>query len=60
MVKKSTSFRLEPQVLRKLKYLGFDHAKPIGDVLEALVNFVELGNMVTDADFKSRFNSLFE
>ena len=43
MTKKSTSFMIEPDVIKKIKYLSIDHEKPIGDIIEDLVKFSESG-----------------
>ena len=45
---------------RGLKALAAKSGCFQGEMIGILINFVELGNMVTDADFKSRFNNLFE
>ena len=60
MNKKTTSFRLQPDVTRQLKYLGFDYGKPIGDVLEALIKFSKSGGYYNDEKFKEQFNALFK
>ena len=60
MTKKLTSMRIEPGVLRKLKYLSFKYDKPLGDVLEALADFADSGQYIKDAKFQERFNDLLE
>ena len=60
MDKKTTSFRLKPSVIKKLKYLSFETAKPIGDIIEALVEFSESGKYIDDEKQKERFNNLLE
>ena len=60
MTKKSTSFMIEPDVIKKIKYLSIDHEKPIGDILEALVKFSEAGGYYNDEKFKEQFNALFK
>ena len=60
MTKKSTSFMIEPDVIKKIKYLSIDYEKPIGDILEALVKFSESGGYYNDEKFKEQFNALFK
>lgn len=39
--KKNTSMWLEPSVQRRLKMLATEHNKPVGDIIEGLLNFAE-------------------
>jgi hypothetical protein len=36
--KKRTSIWMEPHVMRELKFLGVEHGRPVGDVIEALLH----------------------
>ena len=60
MAKKTTSFRLEPEILKKLKFLSFEYDKPIGDILEGLLNFIENPEYRKDPEFKKKFYDFLE
>ena len=60
MKKKTTSFNLKPNVGKKLKYMSVDYEKPIGDIIEDLVEFSEAGGYYHDEKFKEQFNALFK
>ena len=42
MVKKTTSFRLEPSDLKRLKILSAQMEKPIGDIIAGLLDLAEV------------------
>lgn len=42
MVKKNTSIWIEPRVQRELKILSAKHEKPVGEVIEALLEFSKI------------------
>ncbi len=58
--KKRTTIWIDPPVLRKLKFLGVEHDQPIGNVIEALVDFTEMAQFVKEEDFQRRFASLLK
>lgn len=60
MVKKLTSIRIEPGVIKKLKFLSVEYDRPLGEILEGLVKFSESGEYITDDRFKKLFHGLLE
>lgn len=60
MVKKLTSIRIEPNVIKKLKYLSVKYERPLGEIIEGLVNFSESGKFLTDPKEKKTFESLLK
>jgi hypothetical protein len=51
---------LEPKVMRTLRILAVEHGKPIGDIIQGLVDFTESARFVSDEMFVKRFNALLE
>jgi hypothetical protein len=60
MAKKITTLRIEPSVMNALKDLAKKHGKPLGDIVEGLVDFIDSARFVTDDDYVKRFNSILE
>lgn len=58
--KKMTSIRMEPRILKELKFLGVEHDKPLGEVIEALLEFSKADQHVFDDDWNKRFRDLRE
>jgi len=58
MNKATTSFRMNPSVVKKLKHMSVDHEMPIGDIIESLVKFYQSGKLIEDKEFQKRFNGL--
>lgn len=58
--KKRTTIWLDPPVLRKLKMLGVVHNQPIGNIIEALVDFTEAGQFIKDEALRNTFQNLLE
>lgn len=51
---------VEPEVMRALKDLAIRFEKPVGDILEGLVDFTESARFITDEVYVTRFNALLE
>lgn len=60
MAKKRTTVWIEPDVMKRLKYMGLDHDKPVGDVIEALIDFAKSGQYIEDKVFRDRFEALLD
>lgn len=58
MVKTRTSVWIDPHILRELKLLGVMRNQPIGNVIEALLDFSKMGQYITDPDFQRRWTAL--
>lgn len=58
--KKFEGIRMEPEVKKRLKFLAVQQDKPIGDVIEGLLDFAEADQFITDETFRKRFRSLFD
>ena len=60
MTKKRTSIWIDPAVLRQLKMLGVQYDQPVGNVIEALVDFAGSAQGIADEAFQRRFKALFD
>ncbi len=60
MVKKIVTFRIEPSVANRLRALAQKYERPIGDILEGVLDFLESPKYVTDEQFKTRFAGLLD
>ncbi|UFN48906.1 hypothetical protein LPC08_23395 [Roseomonas sp. OT10] len=58
--KKRTTIWIDPPVLKQLKLMGVDRSQPIGNVIEALVDFAGMGDLIKDETFRRRWNALLE
>jgi hypothetical protein len=58
--KKRTTVWIDPPVLKELKLLGVLHEQPIGNVIEALVDFSKSAEFVSDPKFRKTFAALLE
>lgn len=59
-MKKTYSFRAEPGVMKSLKLLSALYGKPLGDIIEGLIDFSESAHIIKDEDFQRRFKALFD
>jgi hypothetical protein len=57
---KIESIEIHPLVWRELLNLAARHGKTPGDLIEALLQFQEMGHVVEDADFTGRLQVLWE
>jgi hypothetical protein len=60
MVKKIVTFRIEPSVADRLRVLAQQYERPIGDILEGVLDFLESPKYVNDEQFKTRFAGLLD
>lgn len=58
--KKRTTLWMDPRILRKLKLIGVHRDQPIGNVIEALVDFSESAKFIKDDEFQRRFKALLD
>lgn len=49
---------LEPEVMESLKALAVEYGKPIGDIIEGLIEFTRATRFITDETYVKRSNAM--
>lgn len=60
MAKKNYGIRMEPDIAEELKTLCLKYKKPMGEIIEGLIEFSKSGNLINDTKFKERFDNLLD
>lgn len=60
MAPRVTTIRMEPHVQHRLKVFAAVHAVTAGQAIEALLDFADSGEFITDPVFRDRFAELLK
>lgn len=58
--KKKYQIAIDPKAMDEMKALAVQHGKPVGEVIEGLVDFAASARFVSDETYIKRFNGMLE
>lgn len=60
MKKMTTSISITPPCRQNLKFLAFEHGRPVGDIIEAMVKVIQGIDQITEPSTRDLLKTLFE